>query len=74
MGYYVVPVLHGDRLVARVDARADRTARVLVVPALHLESGTTKADLEATRAELDELAAWQGLERVDVQRVARSRE
>jgi uncharacterized protein YcaQ len=70
-GYYVLPVLHGDRLVARVDARAERKAGVLVVPALHLEAGATKGDLEATRAELDELAAWQGLERVDVQRIAR---
>ena len=71
-GYYVLPVLHGDRLVARVDARADRKARVLIVPALHLEAGATDSDLEATRAELDELAAWQGLERVEVQRIAHS--
>ena len=71
-GYYVLPVLHGDRLVARVDARADRKAGALVVPALHLEAGATNSDLEATRAELDELAAWQGLERVEVQRVARA--
>ena len=71
-GYYVLPVLHHERLVARVDARADRKAGVLVVPALHLEAGTTESDLEATRAELDELAAWQGLERVDVQQIAHS--
>ena len=71
-GYYVLPVLHNDRLVARVDARADRKAGVLVVPALHLEAGADDSDLQATRAELDELAAWQGLERVDVQRIAHS--
>ena len=73
-GYYVLPVLHGERIVARVDARADRKGGggVLTVPALHLEAGATDWDLEATRAELDELAAWQGLERVDVQRIARS--
>ena len=71
-GYYVLPVLHDDRLVARVDARADRKAGVLVVPALHLEAGADDSDLQATRAELDELAAWQGLERVDVQRIAHS--
>jgi uncharacterized protein YcaQ len=71
-GYYVMPVLHGDQLVARADARADRKASVLVVPALHVEAGATDSDLEATRAELDELAAWQGLERVDVQRIERS--
>ena len=71
-GYYVLPVLHGERLVARVDARADRNAGVLVVPALHLEAGATDSDLQATRAELDELAAWQHLDRVDVQRVAQA--
>jgi uncharacterized protein YcaQ len=71
-GYYVLPVLHGDRLVARVDARADRAAGVLVVPALHLEARATDSDLEAARAELDDLAAWQRLERVDVQRIARN--
>ena len=69
-GYYVLPVLHGERLVARVDARADRKAGVLVVPALHLEAGADDSDLRATRAELDELAAWQDLERVDVERIA----
>jgi uncharacterized protein YcaQ len=71
-GYYVLPVLHGDRLVARVDARADRKAGTLLVPSLHLEAGATDSDLEATRAELDELAAWQRLERVEVQRIAHS--
>ena len=70
-GYYVLPVLHGERLVARVDARADRAAGVLVVPALHLEAGATKADVNATRAELDELATWQGLDRVKVERTTR---
>jgi uncharacterized protein YcaQ len=68
-GYYVLPVLHGDRLVARVDAKADRPAGVLRVPALHLEAGSDAADLAATEAELGELAAWLGLERVEVERV-----
>jgi uncharacterized protein YcaQ len=71
-GYYVLPVLHGDRLVARVDARADRKTSGLIVPALHLEAGSNEDDLEATRAELDELAAWQGLDHVEVQRIGRA--
>jgi uncharacterized protein len=70
-GYYVLPVLHGDRLVARVDARADHAASLLRVAALHLEPGATDGDLEATRAELGELASWLGLGSVEIERVAR---
>jgi len=36
-GYYVLPVLWGDRLVARFDARLDRAARTLVLIGLWLE-------------------------------------
>jgi uncharacterized protein YcaQ len=70
-GYYVLPVLHGDRLVARVDARADHKAGVLRVAALHLEQGASDADLEASRAEVGELAAWLGLASIEIVRVAR---
>jgi len=71
-GYYVLPILHGDRLVARVDAKADRQAGVLRVPALHIEPGATKADEAAARAELDELAAWLGLHKVRIQKTVRA--
>jgi hypothetical protein len=67
-GYYVLPVLHGSRLVGRVDARADHKAGVLRVPALHLESHATASDRDATHAELAELAAWLKLDRVEVER------
>ena len=71
-GYYVLPALVGDRLAGRVDARADRKAGTLRVPALHLEVGSSKADEAAIRAELDELAAWLELDRVKVDRVVRA--
>lgn len=71
-GYYVLPALHGERLVGRVDAKRDENARVLRVPALHLQPGSSENDLAAVRAELDELAAWLKLGRVEVERVARS--
>jgi len=67
-GYYVLPVLHGERLVGRVDARADHKAGLLRVPALHFESHATKSDRAAAHAELAELAAWLKLDRVEVER------
>ena len=71
-GFYVMPALVGSRLAGRVDARADREAGVLRVPTLHLEAGSTAGDEAAIRAELHELAVWQGLSTVEVERVVRS--
>jgi uncharacterized protein YcaQ len=65
-GFYVMPALVGSRIAGRVDARADREAGVLRVLALHLEPGSTVEDEAAIRAELHELAAWQGLTSVEV--------
>jgi uncharacterized protein YcaQ len=62
-GYYVLPFLLGDSLVARVDLKADRQAGVLRVQSAHAEPGV---DLEYVAAELAaelELArGWLGLE------------
>lgn len=38
-GYYVLPILYGDRLVGRVEPRMDRAASVLTVAGLWLEAG-----------------------------------
>ena len=34
-GYFALPILHGDRLVGKVDATSDRKAGVLRVDAIH---------------------------------------
>jgi uncharacterized protein YcaQ len=65
-GYYALPVLHSDRLVGKVDAKADRKASVLQVFAVHQDVRFTRAISKAVHAELDDLAGWLGLDRVDL--------
>ncbi|HSE92607.1 MAG TPA: crosslink repair DNA glycosylase YcaQ family protein [Methylomirabilota bacterium] len=66
-GYYVLPFLLGDRLVARVDLKADREARVLRVLAAHAEPEVSPRRVAgALRQELADMAAWLALDRVVV--------
>lgn len=70
-GYYVLPFLLGEHLVARVDLKADRAASVLLVQSAHGEEGSPVPAGEVAEelaAELERLAGWLGLGDVAVVR------
>ena len=61
-GYYVLPILHGDRLIGRIEPVFDRRERVLRVVSVHWEPGVKPVSL--TRP-LRELARFVGAERIE---------
>jgi uncharacterized protein YcaQ len=64
-GYYVLPFLLGDRLVARVDLKSDRDASAQLARGLHVERGGRRGDvMPRLKQTLADMAAWLGLERV----------
>src|SRR4051812_8402546 len=63
-GYFALPILDGDRLVGKLDATADRKASVLRVNAIHEDVSFSRAMITAVRKEIQDLAAWLGLETV----------
>jgi uncharacterized protein YcaQ len=70
-GYYVLPILHGDRLIGRLDPVHDRRAGVLRVHAVYAEPDAPADAWPAVRAALDDLARWIGAEKVELPRLPR---
>jgi uncharacterized protein YcaQ len=67
-GYFVLPVLDGDRLVARIDLAMDRKRGVLQAIEVHKEPRTPRGKRlpDAIRRELERLAAWRGATAIEV--------
>jgi hypothetical protein len=64
-GYYVLPFRVGDQIVARVDLKADRQNRSLLVLAVHEEANAEQGTcLDALASELHALKIWLNLDAV----------
>jgi uncharacterized protein YcaQ len=63
-GYFALPILHGDRLVGKIDATSDHKAGMLRVDAIHEDEPFSKSLAAAVQRELKDLAKWLQLELV----------
>ena len=61
-GYYALPILHGDRLVGKLDATAEPAEGVLRVDAVHEDEPGRRRRRQAVAAEIEDLARWLDLE------------
>ena len=66
-GYYVLPFLLGDRIVAQVDLKAERETKVLAVKSAHVEGEARAAEIAGPlNVELTKMASWLGLDEVTI--------
>jgi len=64
LGYWAMPVLHGDRIAGSVDPRLDRERGELVVNRVVLQPDAPRAVRRAIEQAVEELAAFAGARRV----------
>lgn len=61
-GYYALPILYGDRLVGKLDVKAERKEGVLRVAAVHEDVPFSKPMTAAVHREIRDLARWLDLD------------
>lgn len=59
-GYYVLPILDGDRIAALIDPKMDRKNSVLTIERLHVLNGTSRQKLKAITKSIEDLGSWLG--------------
>jgi uncharacterized protein len=72
-GYFVLPVLRGDRLVGRFDPEFDPRSAALRINAIFMQPETTPADREAVLRAIGDLARWLKAADVSLPRAPASR-
>jgi hypothetical protein len=65
-GYYVLPILHGDALIGRIDPKMDRKKKQLLIQAVHAEPDApeTAETIQAIAAAITDLADYLGAKEI----------
>jgi uncharacterized protein YcaQ len=65
-GYYVMPILDGDRLIGRIDPVLDRKHKLLRLNAVYAEVDTAMDAAESVATAIGELASWLGASSIEL--------
>lgn len=63
-GFFVLPILHGDRLIGRVDPTMDRKTNVFRVNAVHAEEAAPESAGPAIAKAIEKLGKWLGADEI----------
>jgi uncharacterized protein len=69
-GYYVLPILHGDRLIGRVDPQFDRKTKTLHINNLYAEPKAPAKAASAIRKSIESLATFVGAQHIEYGNIA----